>query len=227
MNAGLIGRWLASGGLDLPLPGSGDTAQRWLRLAELTETDVVAGRLAEAHTDAVAILAELGGPEPEPGQLWGVWAAESRDAAVSARGEGDAVTLDGTKVWCSGAGLCTHALVTARLRLRRAGTVRGRPSTSRPCDRCPAPGATRGWPNPTRAPCNSAARRPSPSARRGSTCPGPDSGTARSVSAPAGSAVRGRWRRRCTRAPPRIPSTRTRWRTSVRWTPRWPRARRC
>ncbi|MGY4654018.1 acyl-CoA dehydrogenase [Mycobacterium sp. URHB0021] len=115
MNAGLIGRWLASGALDLPMPGSGDTAQRWLRLAELTATDVVAGRLAEAHTDAVAILAELGGPRPGPGQLWGVWAAESHDAALSARDDRDAVTLDGTKVWCSGATLCTHALITARL----------------------------------------------------------------------------------------------------------------
>ena len=34
---------------------------------------------------------------------------------VRACDEGDAVTLDGTKAWCSGAGLCSHALVTARL----------------------------------------------------------------------------------------------------------------
>jgi alkylation response protein AidB-like acyl-CoA dehydrogenase len=44
-----------------------------------------------------------------------VWAAESRDAVLSARGDRKSVTLDGTKAWCSGAGLCTHALVTARL----------------------------------------------------------------------------------------------------------------
>jgi alkylation response protein AidB-like acyl-CoA dehydrogenase len=115
MIGGQIGRWLESGALDLPLPGAGATAQRWQRLAELTAKDVVAGRLAEAHTDAVAILAELGGPDQKPGQLWGVWAAESRDAVLSARGDRRSVTLDGTKVWCSGAGLCTHALVTARL----------------------------------------------------------------------------------------------------------------
>ncbi len=88
---------------------------RWRRLAELTEIDVVAGRLAEAHTDAVAILAELGGPDPHPDQLWGVWAAESRDAVLCAHGGDDEAKLEGTKVWCSGAGLCTHALVTARL----------------------------------------------------------------------------------------------------------------
>jgi len=84
-------------------------------LAELTEADVVAGRLAEAHTDAVAILAELNGPDPKPDELWGVWAAESGDAVVRAQGEGDGVTLEGTKAWCSGAGICTHALVTARV----------------------------------------------------------------------------------------------------------------
>jgi alkylation response protein AidB-like acyl-CoA dehydrogenase len=111
----LLGKWLAAGELNLPLPGSGETAQRWRRLAELTEDDVVAGRLAEAHTDAVAILAELRGPDPKPDQLWGVWAAESSDAVLLADGAGDEVKLDGTKVWCSGAGICTHALVTARL----------------------------------------------------------------------------------------------------------------
>jgi alkylation response protein AidB-like acyl-CoA dehydrogenase len=115
MIGGLIGRWVESGALDLPLPGAGATAQRWQRLAELTATDVVAGRLAEAHTDAVAILAELGGPDRKPDQFWGVWAAEARDAVLSARGDRESVTLDGTKAWCSGAGLCTHALVTARL----------------------------------------------------------------------------------------------------------------
>ena len=118
MSAGMVQRWLASGALDLPLPGHGETAQRWNRLAALAETDVVGGRLAEAHVDAVAILAELGGPEPEPGQFWGVWAAESRDAVVTAAPDGHdgrRVLLDGTKVWCSGAGLCSHALVTARL----------------------------------------------------------------------------------------------------------------
>ena len=112
---GLLESWLAAGELDLPLPGSGRTAHRWRRLSELTESDVVAGRLAEAHTDAVAILAELGGPQPKPPQLWGVWAAESGDAVLRAHGDGNDVTLEGTKVWCSGAAICTHALVTARV----------------------------------------------------------------------------------------------------------------
>jgi len=115
MIAGLIGRWLAAGELELPLPGSGATAQRWRRLAALAQDDLAAGRLAEAHTDAVAVLAELGGPDPKPDQLWGVWAAESRGAILRARTENGEATLEGIKVWCSGASLCTHALVTARL----------------------------------------------------------------------------------------------------------------
>lgn len=118
--AGLVAEWLRAGRLDLPLPGHGATSARWLRLGELTETDVVAGRLAEAHADAVAILHELDGPAPASG-LWGVWAAESPDGVVSVRRAGDGVVLDGVKQWCSGAGICTGALVTARI----DGDVRG------------------------------------------------------------------------------------------------------
>ena len=121
MTAGLVLDWLRAGRLQLPLPGSGRTLQRWIGLAELTEVDVVAGRLAEAHADAVAILNELGGPAPGPDQLWAVWAAESPDASVVVRSAGDAVVVDGTKAWCSGAGLCTHALVTAHLASRQRG----------------------------------------------------------------------------------------------------------
>lgn len=113
MTAALVQRWLDAGELDLPLPGSGRTLSRWRSLADLCGVDVVAGRLAEAHTDAVAILAELHGPQVRPGQLWGVWAAEVPDATVNAHFEGDLVSLSGTKAWCSGAGLCSAALVTA------------------------------------------------------------------------------------------------------------------
>jgi alkylation response protein AidB-like acyl-CoA dehydrogenase len=115
MTAGLVWQWLTSGALKLPLPGGGCTAERWNRLADLTETDIVAGRLAEAHADAVAILAELDGPQPQRGQLWGVWAAEPPDSVVYARDGNGGVTLEGTKPWCSGAEICSHALVTAQL----------------------------------------------------------------------------------------------------------------
>jgi len=116
VTAGLVRHWLESGRLELPLPASGRTAERWQRLALLAEEDIVAARIAEAHVDAVAILDELGGKPPEPGQLWGVWAAESPDAILNATEIGGGTfALNGTKVWCSGAGFCTHALVTARI----------------------------------------------------------------------------------------------------------------
>lgn len=125
MTAALVRRWLDAGELDLPAPGSGRTAMRWWKLAALTENDVVAGRLAEAHTDAMAILAELGGTsaalQADATQLWGVWAAEAPQAVVTVREDGGRTLLEGTKAWCSGAGICTHALVTAR----RADNVRG------------------------------------------------------------------------------------------------------
>ncbi|BBX18808.1 acyl-CoA dehydrogenase [Mycolicibacterium duvalii] len=113
MSALLVRDWLAAGELDLPLPGQGATADRWERLSALAEVDLVAARLAEAHTDAAAILAELGGPAPAPDQLWGVWAAESSEEGLTATDGVHGVLLDGTKPWCSGAGLCSHALVTA------------------------------------------------------------------------------------------------------------------
>lgn len=119
----LVRRWLEAGDLDLPQPGSGQTAKRWSKLAALTENDLVAGRLAEAHADAVSILAELEGPTPEPGQLWGVWAAESSESIVTVSGDSDPVLLHGTKAWCSGAGLCTHALITARLADNKRGLL--------------------------------------------------------------------------------------------------------
>uniref|UniRef100_UPI000D1111E2 acyl-CoA dehydrogenase family protein n=1 Tax=Mycobacterium avium TaxID=1764 RepID=UPI000D1111E2 len=114
MTAGLVKHWLESGRLELPLPASGRTAERWQRLAELAAENIVAARVAEAHVDAVAILHELGGKPPEPGQLWSVWAAEAPDAVLTATDIRGAYLLNGTKVWCPGAGFCTHALVTAR-----------------------------------------------------------------------------------------------------------------
>jgi alkylation response protein AidB-like acyl-CoA dehydrogenase len=114
MSSGLVRRWLEAGRLELPLPGSGATAQRWDRLAALAQEDIVAARIAEAHADAVAILDELAGKPARPGELWGVWAAESPDTALTASAGAD-VRLRGTKAWCSAAGQCTHALVTARL----------------------------------------------------------------------------------------------------------------
>lgn len=102
---------LEAGGLDLPFPGGGDTASRFEGLMALTRRDVALGRLVEAHADAVAILAEAGRPA-EPGILYGVWAADFDGSRVVAERQGSGWRLDGTRAWCSGAGLLDAALVT-------------------------------------------------------------------------------------------------------------------
>ncbi len=98
---------------DLPLPGSGRTVRRWRALAAATRDDVVTGRLVEAHVDAMAIMAELDHPIPSAGGLWGVWAADPPSGRLTATRHGTGWRVDGTKEWCSGAGGCSRALVTA------------------------------------------------------------------------------------------------------------------
>jgi alkylation response protein AidB-like acyl-CoA dehydrogenase len=102
-----------SGRLDVPLPGSGLTRERWAAFADLAEEDLSLARLGEGHADAVAILAELDGPARAPGSRWGVWAANPPGPNVTAGRKGGTWVLRGTKQYCSGARACTHALVTA------------------------------------------------------------------------------------------------------------------
>lgn len=102
-----------SGRLDLPLPGAGRTRQRWEALAALAQQDLSLVRLCEGHADAVAILSELAGRGPSPGSRWGVWAAQPPGPCLTAVQEGDGWRLRGTKQYCSGARVCTDALVTA------------------------------------------------------------------------------------------------------------------
>ncbi|MFB7719854.1 acyl-CoA dehydrogenase family protein [Nocardia sp. NPDC056100] len=104
----------SSGCLDLPFPGSGMTLQRFRALAAASAEDTVLGRMVEAHADAAAILHELGGRPPVTGQLWGVWAAEPPEPVLRARTGSAGWVLEGRKPWCSGASICSHALVTAR-----------------------------------------------------------------------------------------------------------------
>ncbi|MEA3086940.1 MAG: hypothetical protein QOC89_4637 [Paraburkholderia sp.] len=110
----------------VPLPGHGQTLARWRALAAVAACDLGLVKLFEGHTDALAILAELRGPTPAVDSLWGVWAAEPPDARVRASKRSihtDATRTDnraqlylsGTKAWCSGAAVVSHALVTAWL----------------------------------------------------------------------------------------------------------------
>jgi alkylation response protein AidB-like acyl-CoA dehydrogenase len=101
------GRWA------VPLTGHGRTAERHRRLAELARGDLSEARIAEAHTDAIAILAEAG-HATRPGVLYGVWASDGPNSRVHARRAGrGAWHLEGTKQYCSGAPFLDAALVTA------------------------------------------------------------------------------------------------------------------
>jgi alkylation response protein AidB-like acyl-CoA dehydrogenase len=111
-----------SGRLDLPLPGAGQTRARFEALADLAAEDLSLARLSEGHADAAAILAELGrlsrrgalgGDQAPLGTRWGVWAANPPGPALTAIRGDDGWRLRGTKQYCSGARVCTHALVTA------------------------------------------------------------------------------------------------------------------
>lgn len=97
----------------LPLPGSGETAERFEGLAALGARDLCLAKLLEPHHDATAILAELGASPPNPNSLWAVWAAEPPHAIVRATHAGSEWRLSGRKAFCSGASLVTHALITA------------------------------------------------------------------------------------------------------------------
>lgn len=107
-------RHLLDDGLCVPLPGAGDTGTRWEALRELCHIDIAVGRLVEAHLDADAVLRELTGRGTDPGEFWGVWAAEPPAPRVTAElRRGGGWILTGAKPWCSGVLSCDHALITA------------------------------------------------------------------------------------------------------------------
>jgi len=99
----------------LPLPGSGETLRRWRIFAAIAEQDLTCAKLFESHADALAILNELGQCRlVDADQLWAVWCAEPpthRVAVSSMPSSNGTVRIDGTKAWCSGAALVSHALI--------------------------------------------------------------------------------------------------------------------
>jgi alkylation response protein AidB-like acyl-CoA dehydrogenase len=100
-------------GARLPQAGAGQTETRWRLLAEVSARDLTVGRILEAHSDALAILAEA--DEETVGGTWGVFAAEGPGARLDAEAEGGRYLLTGAKPWCSLAGELDHALVTAHI----------------------------------------------------------------------------------------------------------------
>lgn len=103
----LLAKLAAGDSLELPLPGRGDTWRRWCALRDWGRQDLVLARLAEGHTDALAILAEAG-RVPSGDSLYGVWAARSGPGLRLGSGR-----LSGTLRFCSGAHDLDRALVVA------------------------------------------------------------------------------------------------------------------
>lgn len=102
----------------LPQPGTGSTLHRWQALSRVAQHSLPLAKLYEGHTDALAILHELGAAPARAGDTWAMWAAESPGQRVQVRisqGSGAQATLSGTKAWCSGAQGVGHALLTAWL----------------------------------------------------------------------------------------------------------------
>jgi alkylation response protein AidB-like acyl-CoA dehydrogenase len=102
------------GAAQLPAPGAapGTTLARWRALAVLAAQDLAACKLAEAHWDALTILQDIGVSPPPQARIWSVWAAENPRVPLQLQGSGAERELVGSKSWCSGAGITTHALLT-------------------------------------------------------------------------------------------------------------------
>lgn len=94
----------------LPLPGCGDTRERHRLLAEIGREDLTLAKLAEAHWDAVAILAEAG-RSYAPHAVYAVWASEKPGTGLELRSG----AIRGSKAFCSGADLVDRALVTVSM----------------------------------------------------------------------------------------------------------------
>ncbi len=94
-----------------PVPGGGDTPRRHEILMSIGREDLSLARLAEAHFDAVAILAEAG-RQPQPGAIYAVWASEIPGQSMAIEREGNRLAIRGEKMFCSGAGLVDRALIT-------------------------------------------------------------------------------------------------------------------
>jgi alkylation response protein AidB-like acyl-CoA dehydrogenase len=100
--------------LCMSLPGAGHTPERLRVLHSWGAADLSFARIAEAHTDALAILSDCN-HRPRKGALYGVWASDAPPSCVTCeRISDDEWRIEGIKRFCSGAGFLDAALVTAR-----------------------------------------------------------------------------------------------------------------
>jgi len=91
-------------------------------LAQLGRGNLSVGRLVEAHINARHLIARFGTPmqrtqamaDVQAGELFALWVTDPPDGGLRMTRRGDRLLLEGGKMFCSGAGFSTRALVTAR-----------------------------------------------------------------------------------------------------------------
>lgn len=97
----------------LPVLDENNYAARLNQLFEVGRTDLTLAKIAEAHWDALAILAEAKKQVDEKA-IYAVWASEIPDKPLNIEKNNDnEYLLTGTKMFCSGAGIVDKALITA------------------------------------------------------------------------------------------------------------------
>ncbi len=104
----------ATGASTCRCPAAAIRRGRHAALYELGRTDLSLARLAEAHTDALSILAGIGPPGTAWSALWRVGLRRNRQPPrVASRVPMEVLQLNGVKRYCSGAPFLDAALVTA------------------------------------------------------------------------------------------------------------------
>lgn len=115
-DAGILGAVVAHTGVG----GDTDAGVRLLR--RIGRASLSVGRIVEGHANALQLIQLYGTAEQRTafrtiaaqGGIFGVWGAEGRDPVTFAATGGESGVLTGEKMFCSGLGLLSVALVTAQ-----------------------------------------------------------------------------------------------------------------
>jgi alkylation response protein AidB-like acyl-CoA dehydrogenase len=105
------------GALSPPLPVSGHASVGELAslLVLVGQGNLSAGRILEAHINALHLIARYGLIVPwHSDHLFGLWVTDPPENGLSMRQCGSRILLSGGKQFCSGAGFTTGTVVTAR-----------------------------------------------------------------------------------------------------------------
>ena len=94
------------------LPNEVNDIERLLFLFNIGRLNLSVAKLAEAHWDALSILYEANRQAKE-NTLYAVWASEIPHKPLTINKSKPQWTLNGTKMFCSGAGIVDHSLITA------------------------------------------------------------------------------------------------------------------